>query len=261
MSSPEGRKRKVAASIGVVVLLALTVIAAASCGSGNSKSTSSTTNKLPPEVSEKEATRSSSDSTAQSSAESSTDSSTGESSSSSKSGNYASTSSGSTPDAFAVLNGAKFTVTRATRPDSNSSVVSSGGREVKGDFFEIAMTVENAATDHMVDLSKYSFRLYSPGIQASTYESYYGETGTYGKYVDEHEVSASLLSYSTLEQVSYLLKVGESVDEVFLFFDLNPENVGRNPNVTKDNSAIIIKKTSGDEYGTEVTIPLAGYQD
>jgi len=55
--------------------------------------------------------------------------------------------------------------------------------------------------------------------------------------------------------------VGESVDQVFLFFDLNPENVGKNPNVTKENSTLIIRKTSGDEYGTEVYIPLAGYPD
>lgn len=166
-----------------------------------------------------------------------------------------------TPAASTVLAGGSFRVVKATRSDTNRSVISSSGRTVKGDYLELELAIENAATTHLVDLSEYSFRLESPGIGAGSYYNYYGNIGTYGKYVTENVISASLLDYSTLAEVSYLLKVGESIDGVFLFFDLNPENVGRNPGVTKENTSLVIRKVSGSEYGTTVSVPLAGYPD
>jgi hypothetical protein len=140
-------------------------------------------------------------------------------------------------------------------------VISSSGREVAGDYLEVELTIGNVATDHLVDLSEYEFRLSSPGIAADSYYAYYGEVGTYGKYVSENVISGTLLDYSTLQPVAYKVKVGETVSKVFLFYDLNPENVGKNPNVTKDNTSLVIYKASGTDYGEKVTIPLAGYPD
>lgn len=264
MSKEKRGKRIVLSSLCIAAVLALTVVGLASCGSGTGKSSGTSTTKLPPGAEETSAAENTA-STAPSTTASSTEASTTPSSSSTSSSDSKSTTStettATTPNAFAVLGGGKFTMVGATRPDTNSSVISSSGREVKGDYLEVAFTIENTATDYMVDLSEYSFRLESPGIAASSYSNYYGNTGTYGAYVDDNEISATLLDYATLNPVAYLLKVGESVDKVFVFFDLNPENVGKNPNVTKDNSTLVIRKVSGDEYGTEVTIPLAGYPD
>jgi hypothetical protein len=139
-------------------------------------------------------------------------------------------------------------------------VISSSGREVKGDYLEVEFTIQNVGTD-LIDLSQYSFRLESPGIAASTYYDYYGDTGTYGKYVSAHKISATLIDYSALQAVAYKVKAGELVDKVFCFFDLNPENVARNAGVTKDNTILIVRKVSGSDYGDEVEIPLTGYPD
>lgn len=257
MNRRRNHARKTCACLCIALALALMAVGLASCGGTEKADTSEETVKLPPGASTSSST-STSTTEKESASSSSSKTTSGEVEEEESSDSETATA---TPDASAVLGGAKFTVVGATRPDSNSSVTSSSGREVKGDYLEVALTVDNAATDYMVDLSEYSFRLYSPGIQAGTYSSYYGDTGTYGAYVDENEISASLLDYSTLSEVSYLLKVGESVEQLFLFFDLNPENVGTNPGVTKENTVLVISKVSGDEYGTEVTIPLAGYPD
>lgn len=259
MSKTRRGRRTVCLGLCIAVALALMAIGLASCGGSDTAKTSSETVKLPPgteETSAAETTASTTPTTTTLPTEASTTSSSGDS----KSTTSAETTA-ATPNVFAVLGGAKFTVVSATRPDTNSSVISSSGREIKGDYLEVAFTIENAATDYVVDLSEYSFRLASPGIAASSYSSYYGDTGTYGAYVDENEISATLLDYATLNPVAYLLKVGESVDKVFVFFDLNPENVGKNPGVTKENTSLVIRKVGGDEYGTEVVIPLAGYPD
>lgn len=246
-------KRQRLLRAGLVAAACIAIAAAGlmltSCGSDKTTGSKSTT-KLPPGVTGEDASQTS---TANETAPQSTPT--------AESQGTAPAAQAANPARSAELYGARFTVVGATRPDSNKSAVSSGGREVKGDYLEVELTVANAATDHLVDLSEYSFRLLSPGIAASTYENYYGNTGTYGDYVDEDEISASLLSYTDLQPVAYKVKVGEEVTDVFLFFDLNPENVGRNPNVTKDNSNLVIHKVSGTDYGEEVSIPLAGYPD
>jgi hypothetical protein len=167
----------------------------------------------------------------------------------------------STPSAAADLYGARFTVVSATRPDTNKSVISSGAREVKGDYFNIELKVQNIATDHLVDLSEYSFRLRSAGIDADAYSDYYGENGTYGAYVSTNVISAILQDLTNLQAVTTRLKVGETLEDVFLFFDLNPQNVARNPGVTKDNTVLQIRKISGTDYGDYAEIPLTGYPD
>jgi hypothetical protein len=248
-----GRSFKTAgACLCVAAALALVAVGLASCGSsGTAKVSKSSTTKLPPGASQE-----GNSTTAQSTEPSSTPAAT-----QSAPATTPAQQQSKTPSTAADLYGGRFTVVNATRPDTNKSVISSSGREVKGDYLEVEFTIANVATDHLVDLSEYSFRLSSPGIAASTYADYYGTVGTYGAYVDENEISATLLDYSSLSPVAYKVKVGETVTKVFCFFDLNPENVGRNPGVTKDNTSLIIRKVSGTDYGNQVSIPLAGYPD
>lgn len=158
------------------------------------------------------------------------------------------------------LAGCRFTVVSATRPDSNADVISGDSREVAGDYLEIELEIENVG-DELVDLSGYSFRLESPGIDADAYSDYYGNVGAYGKYVSEHVISGTLLDYSNLQPVSGKLKIGEVMDKVFIFFDLNPESTARNEGVTKENTAFLIEKESGTDAGEDVTVVLAGYPD
>jgi len=263
MKKPGSWKKRVGFGVCIVIVGLLPVLLLASCGgSSTGSSTKSTSAKLPPGVTQSEPSSAtsptSSSSATQGSATQSTDSSSSQSQTSGSTGQQ---STAKTPSLSAVLGGTKFTVVSASRPTTNQSVVSSSGRAVDGDYLEIELTAQNVATDYLTDLSEYSFRLYGPGINADSYYSYYGDTGTYGKYVDEHEISASLLAYSDLQAVAYKLKVGETVDKVFTFFDLNPDNVGKNPNVTKDNTSLVIYKTGGLDSDTQVSIPLAGYPD
>lgn len=165
-----------------------------------------------------------------------------------------------TPAAAADLVGCHFTVVGAARKTGNKSVLASGGREVAGDYLEVELSVKNAGTD-LVDLSQYSFRLSGPGIAADTYADYYGQTGTYGAYVADHVISGELLRYSDLQRAACKLKMGEELAEVFLFFDLNPRSTAVNRAVTKENTELVIRKVRGTDYGTGVSIPLAGYPD
>jgi hypothetical protein len=155
------------------------------------------------------------------------------------------------------LDGARFTVEAATRPGSNEDVTSSGQRVVEGDYLEVELAIENIG-DELVDISDYSFRLWSPGIDANQYEDYYGRDGTYGKYISENIISATLLDYVTLQPVGYKLKKGETVDGVFLFFDLNPQSTARNEGVIKDGTNLIIHNTGS---GEEVEMNLAAFPD
>jgi hypothetical protein len=239
----------------VVLALALVTVGLASCGKTTAvkQSQSNSGQKLPPGISQNAVN--------QESTASSTPSSTPAEQGSQAQSTTPTQTTAKTPQASTTLGGATFTVVNATRPDTNKSVISSSAREVKGDYLEVEFTIKNVATDYLVDLSEYSFRLHSPGINADSYSGYYGDTGTYGKYVDENEISATLLDYASLSPVAYKVKVGELIDKVFVFFDLNPDNVGKNPNVTKDNSTLVIYKNSGLDAGTELGIPLAGYPD
>jgi hypothetical protein len=236
----------------VVVALVLMTVFLASCGGAKVKtqSKSSGTEKLPPGITQNQTEQSSATSSSQSSAQSQ----------SATQSTTTSQQTAKTPSASADLAGGRFTIVNATRPDTNKSVISSSAREVKGDYLEVEFTIQNVGTD-VIDLSQYSFRLQSPGVAADTYYNYYGNTGTYGKYVNENEISASLLDYANLQPVTYKVKVGELIDKVFAFFDLNPSNVARNAGVTKDNTTLVIRKVSGTDYGDEVKIPLTGYPD
>jgi hypothetical protein len=166
-----------------------------------------------------------------------------------------------TSDAASLeLAGARFTVVEATRQGSNADAITSGQREVEGDYLEIELLVENVGDD-LVDLSEFSFRIWSEGIAADDYEDYYHASGSFGKYVSENMISAVLLDYATLQPATYTLKIGEAVDGVFLFYDLNPKNTARNQGVTKEGTNLVIHKERGDDAGEEAEINLAGYPD
>ncbi len=247
----KGKRKLRRAAVAACAVLAITGITftVLSCG-GSKPAGSGNSVKLPPGVDSKESAGGSSQASGTASAPGS--SGTG--------AQAQDNTTPATPNASADLVGGHFTVVGATRKTSNKSVLTSGGREVAGDYLEVEFKIQNTGTA-LIDLSQYSFRLLSPGIAADTYEDYYGENGTYGAYVDDNEISATLLSYSDLQPVTYKLKVGEEVPEVFAFFDLNPESTAKNANVTKDNAAIIIRKVSGTDYGKQVSIALTGYPD
>lgn len=164
--------------------------------------------------------------------------------------------------AAAQLAGAGFTVVDVTRNDSNKKVISSGQREIAGDYLEVELALENAG-DEVIDLSQYSFRLESPAIQADEYRSYYGDSGSFGKYVSEHVISAVLLDYADLTPVLYKLKIGESLEGVFLFFDLNPQRTAKNEAFSPDGEGgdthLVIHKLRGTDAGEEIEMSLAGF--
>lgn len=164
------------------------------------------------------------------------------------------------PGATVELAGVRFTVVEARRRDSNDTVLSAGQPEVPGDYLEVEILAENVS-DGVVDLSGFSFRLWSPGIDADAYEGYYGADPRFGRYVSDNMVSLVLLDYATLQPASRKLKAGETLEGAFLFCDLNPSSVARNQGVAKDNANLVVRKLRGDEAGEEAEISLAGYPD
>jgi len=251
MKKTRRRIGRISLVVCAAVVLAMMTVYLASCGSGTStkKSTSSTTTKLPPGTTEQQATTES------------TQAATTQAQSTQAQSTSSTQSTATTPSASATLAGAQFTVVNATRPNTNQGVISSSARAVPGDYLEVELKIFNNGADALVDLSQYSFRLQSPGIAADTYSDYYGSTGTYGTYVADNEISATLLDFTNLAAVTSKLKVGETMDKVFAFFDLNPLTNAPNAGVTKANTQLIIYKTGGTDYGTQVAIPLAGYPD
>ncbi len=160
-----------------------------------------------------------------------------------------------------TLSGASFTVVEVARNGSNKKVISQQEREVPGDYLEIELAIENVG-EGLLDLSQYSFRLESPAIEADQYRDYYGSDGRLGRYVSEHVISAVLLDYADLTPVTYKLKKKESLEGVFLFFDLNPQSIEENRVFSEDLAAgkayLVIHKLRGDGAGEEVRVSLSG---
>lgn len=243
-----GRLRKTGMLLTSIALLLVLAVGIVSCGGNSSTSGKSKTGaKLPQGMTEK-------DLKSKKTAENLTSSQAQPASSSTQE------QKASTPANSADVAGARFTVVNALRDDSNKKVISSDQREVLGDYMEVELTVENIG-DKLVDLTQYSFRLESSGIEADTYSDYYGGLSPFGTYVSEHTIAAALLDYSNLKPVDYKLRKKEKLDSVFLFFDLNPLDTERNEGVTKDNTKLIIRKVQGSDYGDEAEISLAGYPD
>jgi hypothetical protein len=244
-----GRVRKTGMLAAVITLLLILAVSIVSCG-GNKTSTTGKSQggpKLPQGMTEKELKEAKSAKDQQSSGVMSDSS-------------AAQQSAAQSPTTSADLAGARFTVVGALRNDSNKKVLVSGQREVLGDYMEVELTVENI-DDDLVGLSQYSFRLKSPGIEADTYNDYYGSVSPFGTYVSDHTIAAVLLDYADLKPVDYKLRIKEKLESVFLFFDLNPLNTAKNEGVTKDNTQLIIRKVTGSGSGDEVEISLAGYPD
>jgi len=244
-----GRVRKTGMLAAVITVLLILAVGVVSCG-GNKTSTTGKSqggSKLPQGMTEKELKEAKSAKDQQSSGVTSDSS-------------AAQQSAAQSPTTSADLAGARFTVVSALRNDSNKKVLVSGQREVLGDYMEVELTVENI-DDDLVGLSQYSFRLKSPGIEADTYNDYYGSVSPFGTYVSDHTIAAVLLDYADLKPVDYKLRIGEKLESVFLFFDLNPLNTTKNEGVTKDNTQLIIRKVLGSDSGDEVEISLAGYPD
>ena len=244
-----GRVRKTGILAAVITVLLILAVGVVSCG-GNKTSTTGKSqggSKLPQGMTEKELKEAKSAKDQQSSGVTSDSS-------------AAQQSAAQSPTTSADLAGARFTVVCALRNDSNKKVLVSGQREVLGDYMEVELTVENI-DDDLVGLSQYSFRLKSPGIEADTYNDYYGSVSPFGTYVSDHTIAAVLLDYADLKPVDYKLRIGEKLESVFLFFDLNPLNTTKNEGVTKDNTQLIIRKVTGSGSGDEVEISLAGYPD
>ncbi|MEW6553811.1 MAG: hypothetical protein AB1384_05960 [Actinomycetota bacterium] len=240
--------------LSMLLLAAIVTLAAASCGgSSGSSRTSETATKLPPGATTTESTlTTTSDATGAAQAQATGEDEEEESGSVGADANAA--SSGELTKT-AYLSGANFSVVSVTREDSNETVAGSGVREVAGDFLQIEMAVENAGGE-LVDLSSFSFRLWNPAIEAGLYDDFYGSTGTYGSYVSENMISAALLDYENLQSVSMKLRVGETVDNIFLFFDLNPQSTAVNEGVSLAGTNLVIYDT---ETGDQVEINLADY--
>lgn len=241
--------------IPVALALAAALLATSSCGGGEAKESTTTTTKLPPGMAGSDSAASGEISTSElEAAEKNWNyfATTGESSTTATEG----TAAGEV-EKTATLSGVQFTVVAARRQDNNKLVASSGTREVNGDFLEVELRIRNVG-DSLADLSRFSFRLWNPYIQAASYDDYYGNVTTYGGYVSSNIVSAALLDYANLQQVSVTLRIGEEIDDVFLFYDLNPLSVSRNEGLTKEGSNLVIYDTW---TGEKAEINLAGFPD
>ena len=245
--------RKTVYITALVLLLSLGTLALASCGgSTDSSATASEQVKLPPGSTAESATQQTT--TTETTTESSTSNTTASQNPSTETTNATASSSAALVPADVA--GGHFEVVKVTRRENNKSVVSGNARQVSGDYQELELQITNTS-GFLLDLSQFSFRLESPGIDAYVYEDYYGTTGTYGAAVSANIISGTLLDYSSLQQASYTLKSGEVVDSVFLFFDLNPLSTAKNTAVTLENTDLIIKKVSGTGYGEKAYINLA----
>ncbi len=131
-------------------------------------------------------------------------------------------------------------------------------REVAGDFLQIEMAVKNASGE-LVDLSGFSFRLWNPAIDADLYEDFYGTDGTYGGYVSENLISATLLDYETL-QVGLHEAAGRERrwTTSSSSYDLNPLSTAVNAGVSLAGTNLVIYDT---DSGDQVEINLADYAE
>ena len=253
--------RKALGTIPALALAAAVALSAASCGGASSTSRSAgDTTKLPPGATATgQASGSAAVAETQPAAEAGSSgeggSSTTDSGSTGSGSSNASSAGTGALTKTVYLSGADFTVLSVSREDSNATVAGANAREVAGDFLYLELSITNVG-DELVDLSDFSFRLWNPAIDAELYEDYYGSTGTFGAYVSDNMISASLLDLATLQAVSYKLRIGETAEDIFLFFDLNPLSTAKNEGVTMDGTNLVIYDT---ESGEKAEINLSGY--
>ncbi len=246
-----------AALLALLVLPFLLSSSLAACGSGKGDAGGAETSvKLPPGMTEADLDATSTSSSAVGETAQADAGSAGPSATSRGQQNASGETAGAVTRT-ATLSGTEFTVVAAKRQSDNKLVSASGVREVSGDFLEVELVIKNVGGS-LVDLSRFSFRLRSTAITASSYDDYYGNVTTYGGYVSRNTISAALLDYASLAQVSCTLRIGEELADVFLFFDLNPLSVSANEGFTKDGADLIIYDT---ESGERAEINLAGFAD
>lgn len=246
----DASKLKLAAMALMAALLAL---AAASCGGGKTSSqTASGSTKLPPGAGST-TLADDADSETVTRAQATDEDDGGEDAD--DDGTASSTTASADPTKTAYLSGADFSVVSVSRSDSNDVVAGSSVRELSGDFLEIELVIKNVGGE-LVDLSDFSFRLWNPAIDADLYEDFYGSGSPYGSYVSENMISGALLDYETLQTVSVKLRVGESLGDVFLFLDLNPQSTARNEGVTLEGTNLVIYDT---DSGEKAEINLSGF--
>jgi hypothetical protein len=243
------------ALLPIVLILVATIALAAACSNAPAANqTQSSGTKLPPGASDQVQSDSSSDgSSNQGTAGQSTQAGAGASSADSN----ASNATTSTNSKTVSLEGVNFTVTAAYRDSSNKVVTTGNQRQISGDYLRVELSIENDSSV-LMPLTDFSFRLWNPAIDASQYYAYYGSTSTYGAQVSENMISATLLDYSTLQAVTYTLKMGEKVEQLFLFYDLNPQHASQNAAFNKQNSNLVIYDTT---TGSKVEVNLAGFPD
>ncbi len=236
--------------------LTVALLAAASCAGGGSEKSTSTETKLPPGLAGTDSTGIAGSSYEAGSAAGDNTLRAG-ASDEEETGSGNASAGTSTVTKSVTLDGVEFTVVAAKRQDDNKLVASSGTREVSGDFLEVELKIRNGG-DSLASLSRFSFRLWNPHINAASYDDYYGNVTTYGGYVSKNIISAALLDYASLQKVTATLRIGEELGDVFLFFDLNPLSVSRNDGFTKEGSNLVIYDT---ESGEKVEVNLAGFPD
>jgi hypothetical protein len=253
----KGFKGKHIRFMPIALILIATILLVASCSNSQAADqTQSSGTKLPPGVSDQTQTDSSNSGSSSQAQGSGQGQSAENGSTSSSNSNQTTTTTPATQKAVA-LEGVNFTVTAAYRDNSNKVVTTGNQRQISGDYLRVELSIENDSSV-LVPLTDFSFRLWSPAIDAGQYYDYYGSTGTYGLDVSENIISASLLDYSTLQPVTYKLKMGEKVEQLFLFFDLNPQHATQNTAFTKDGANLVIYDTT---TGYKVEVNLAGFPD
>jgi len=164
-------------------------------------------------------------------------------------------SGGETAAARAVLEvgGGRFTVTGVTRHDDNATVASQSVRETAGDYLEVEIEVENISDD-LLDLSQFEFRLWSPGIDTEDYPSRY----PLGRPVGDDLIAAALLQQEDLSPAGFSIKIGEVLEDCFVFFDLNPKSVHPNPGFIPADATFGVYKARGEGAGEKAEISLDG---
>lgn len=161
--------------------------------------------------------------------------------------------SASTTSATLDLEGGRFTLTKITRLTDNKDVTSAAMREVKGDYLEFELTVENISDD-MLNLGEFEFRIWSPGIDTDDYAWNY----PLGRPDGDNLIVATLLDQDNLTPVTLSLKIGEVYENSILFFDLSPKSVHRNDAFDPEGATFSIYKARGDGAGEKAEVSLSG---
>ncbi len=229
----------------VTMLIVLASLLAAGCGSGKAQAPAPTSEeglKLPPGVVEQGGLPADAPQRV-----------VPENTATASTANANASASASTASATLDLEGGRFSLTKITRMTDNKDVTSAAMREVKGDYLEFELTVENTSDD-MLNLGEFEFRVWSPGIDTDDYAWNY----PLGRPDGDNLIVATLLDQDNLTPVALSLKIGEVYENSILFFDLNPKSVHRNDAFDPEGATFSIYKARGDGAGEKAEVSLSG---